>query len=168
VTPDFGALLKALHDARARFVVVDGMAMVSHGSAFVTADLDVCYDRSPANLEALAQALAPLHPRLRGAPPELPFVLDARSLKAGLNFTLTTDAGDLDLLGELSGVGGYEAVAPNSQAFTLYGLEVRIMGLSDLIRAKEAAGREKDRLHLRELREILKRRPPSGGGAGPA
>jgi hypothetical protein len=64
-----------------------------------------------ANQDRLATALAPLHARLRGAPPDLPFVLDARTLRSGLNFTLRTDAGDLDLFGELAGVGTYAECA---------------------------------------------------------
>jgi hypothetical protein len=57
------------------------------------------------NLRRLASALSPLHPRLRGIPEDTPFVLDARTLAQGMNFTLQTDLGDLDLMGEISGVG---------------------------------------------------------------
>jgi predicted nucleotidyltransferase len=154
---DFQTLLHRLTQEEVKFIVIGGMAMVSHGSAFITADLDICYARSDANLEALAGALEPLHPYLRGAPPELPFRLDRPTLKAGLNFTLTTDAGDLDLLGEVKGVGRYEDALPGSVEFEIYGHAVRIMGLDDIIRAKEAAGRDKDRIHLKELRELKKR-----------
>lgn len=136
------------------------MAMVSHGSAFITADLDICYERSDANLEALAAALGPLHPYLRGVPPGLPFRLDRLTLKAELNFTLTTDAGDLDLLGEVKDVGRYEDALPGSVEYAIYDRAIRIMGLDDLIRAKQAADRDKDRIHLKELRERKKR----GGG----
>ena len=159
-TADFQTLLHRLTVEKVEFIVVGGMAMVSHGSAFITADLDICYERSDANLEALAKALDPLHPYLRGAPPGLPFRLDVPTLKAGLNFTLTTDAGDLDLLGEVKGVGRYEDVLPRSVVYEIYDRAIRIMGLDDLIRAKEAAARDKDRIHLKELRELKKR----GGG----
>jgi hypothetical protein len=157
---DFRTLLHRLTSEKVEFIVVGGMAMVSHGSAFITADLDICYQRSDPNLEALARALGPLHPYLRGAPPGLPFRLDVPTLKAGLNFTLTTDAGDLDLLGEVEGVGRYEDALPGSVEYSIYDSAVCIMGLEDLIRAKEAAGRDKDRIHVKELRELRKR----GGG----
>lgn len=157
---DFRTLLHRLTAENVRFIVIGGMAMVSHGSAFITADLDICYERSDANLEALAKAVGPLHPYLRGAPPGLPFRLDGATLKAGLNFTLTTDAGDLDLLGEVKGVGRYEDALPASVEYQIYQLPVRIMGIDDLIRTKEAAARDKDRIHLKELRELKKR----GGG----
>jgi len=54
-----------------------------------------------------------LKPRLRGTPPDLPFLWDARTLRAGLNFTLDTDLGPIDLLGEVSGIGQYEAALAN-------------------------------------------------------
>lgn len=82
-----------------------------HGSARVTQDLDICYARDDENLRRLSQALAPYSPTLRGAPPELPFRLDPPTLRAGLNFTLQTAAGDVDLLGEVSGVGCFPDIA---------------------------------------------------------
>ena len=115
-----------------------------HGSARTTQDLDVCYARDDPNLERLADALAPLHPVLRGAPQGLPFQLDVATLRTGLNFTLSTDAGDLDILGELTGVGGYRALIATAETVDLYGRKVRVMDLSSLERAKRSAGRLKD------------------------
>ena len=91
---------------------------------------------------------------LRGAPADLPFKPDARTLKAGLNFTFDTLAGSLDILGELSGVGGYPAINRNAVDAMVFGVRVRVISLEDLIRAKKAAGRVKDRLHLLELEEL--------------
>jgi hypothetical protein len=97
--------LKELHRLDVEFVIIGGMAAVAHGSAYLTVDLDLCYSRQKENLEKLAQALAPFHPLLRGVPTDLPFSLDLSAFKSGLNFTLTTDLGDLDLLGEVAGLG---------------------------------------------------------------
>ncbi len=72
---DFERLLQALHTAGVKFVLGGGLAMVAHAAATLTGDVDVCYARDPENLERLAQALAPFHPRLRGAPPDLPRLL---------------------------------------------------------------------------------------------
>lgn len=99
-------LLKALYDQELEFVIIGGAAAVLHGSAYVTGDLDICYSREKENLKRLATALAAFNPSLRGAPKDLPFQLDVDSLKSGLNFTLTTDLGDLDLLGEVTGARG--------------------------------------------------------------
>ncbi len=153
---DAQAIVRPLKDQGVQFVVVGGLAMIAHGSAYLTKDLDICYERSPTNLAALVAALAPLHPYLRGAPPGLPFRLDVPTLQAGLNFTLTTDCGDLDLLGEVSGLGAYPQVLAQSDEKVMFGMTVRILSVDGLIAAKKAAGRGKDRQHLLELEELKK------------
>ena len=150
------AIVRRLNEQGVEFVVIGGLAMIAHGSAYLTKDLDVCYERSPSNLAALVAALAPLHPYLRGAPPGLPFRLDVPTLQAGLNFTLTTDCGDLDLLGEVSGVGAYPQVRAQSKEQSMFGLSIRILSVDGLIAAKKAAGRVKDQSHLLELIELKK------------
>ena len=75
-----------------------GVAATIHGSARVTQDLDIVYARTPENFARLVAALAPHAPYLRGAPPGLPFRWDAETIRRGLNFTLTTTLGDVDLL----------------------------------------------------------------------
>ena len=136
-------------------VIVGGAAAVAHGLAYATLDLDVCYARDEANLERLVRALAPLHPRLRGAPAGLPFTLDVRALRHGLNFTLSTDTGYLDLFGEIPGVGGYTEVLANSEEMTIYGRPRPVITLEALIRAKRTAGRPKDLQVLSELETLL-------------
>jgi hypothetical protein len=155
---DAPAILTQLTSCQVEFVLIGGLAMIAHGSAYVTKDLDICYARSEKNLTALVTALAPLHPYLRGAPPGLPFHLDLPTLQAGLNFTLTTERGDLDLLGEVSGLGRFENVVAVSEDRVLYGLSIRILSLEGLIAAKKAAGRIKDRNHILELEELKKMR----------
>lgn len=154
---DIQRLLDLLEAARVEFVVVGGVAMVLRGSSRTTIDLDLCYARNRDNLLRLAQALAPLHPRLRGAPPELPFLWDERTLASGLNFTLTTDAGDLDILGEVTGLGDYAQVAAGAAPMDVGGSRVTVLGLDALERAKRAAGRAKDLLDLAEIAEIRRR-----------
>jgi predicted nucleotidyltransferase len=156
---DFASLLAALATHQVEFVVIGGLAVITHGHPRVTADLDVCYARSPDNHRRLVAALAPLHPRLRGAPPELPFLWDEKTLKNGLNFTLVTDLGELDLLGEVTGVGGYANLAFSAEEIELFGQRIRMIDLDTLIVAKAAAGRAKDLLDLEALRQIKQRRP---------
>jgi len=100
---DFPSLLRALVDRRVQFIIVGGAAATAHGAARLTQDLDIVYSRRPENLANLAAALAPHEPYLRGAPPDLPFSLDVETLQDGLNFTLTSKLGDVDLLGEIVG-----------------------------------------------------------------
>lgn len=150
----FRDLLATLTNADVRFVVIGGVALVLRGSVRLTVDLDVCYARDGDNLQRLADALAPHHPRLRGAPPALPFLWDAQTLRSGLNFTLKTDLGDLDVLGEVTGIGGYDAVARLSTEQDVAGLRVHVLTLDGLERTKRAAGGVKDLLDLEEISEI--------------
>ena len=152
---EFERLLQTLLAARVKFVLVGGLAAVAHGAATLTGDVDVCYARDQENLERLTQALALFHPRLRGAPPDLPFRLDLPTLRAGLNFTLTTDLADLDLLGEILGLGTYDAVYAVAEEIEVYGLPCFVLTLEGLIRAKRAAGRPKDLRALHELEALL-------------
>src|SRR5579872_399257 len=111
---DFKALLEALQRHAVSFIVIGGVAAVAHGSVTVTWDLDIVYERSPANLDRLVAVLAPFAPYLRGAPPGLPFVWDRRTLERGLNFTLQTTLGSIDLLGEMTGGGSYRDLVPGA------------------------------------------------------
>ena len=122
----------------------------------LTSDLDVVYERSPENLRRLADAFSPLEPYLRGAPPGLPFRFDQDTLKRGLNFTLTTTAGPVDVLGEVTGVGDYYDVYKVSEDVPLFGSTYRCINLDFLILSKRAAGRTKDLEAVAEL-EIIRR-----------
>jgi hypothetical protein len=155
---DAPALLRQLMSHKVEFVLIGGLAMIAHGSAYITKDLDVCYSRKSENIAALVSALTPIHSYLRGAPPGLPFRWDVPTIQAGLNFTLTTDLGDLDLLGEISGIGGYDQAVLQSEERKIYDLAIRILTLDGLIAAKKAAGRAKDVGHILELEELKKMR----------
>ena len=151
---DFGELFRRLSDAHVEFVVIGGLAVIAHGHVRATLDLDICYARTADNLQRLADALAPLRPTLRGAPPELPFVWDAETIRSGLNFTLSTALGPIDALGEVPGLGGFEAVRAAASEMELDGLSVQVLTAAGLERAKRAAGRAKDLIDLEELREL--------------
>jgi predicted nucleotidyltransferase len=151
VEPDFSTILRALDVAGVRYVLIGGLAMIAHGSAHVTVDVDISYSRDPDNLDRVTAALQPHFPALRGAPEGLPFVLDSRTLRNVANLTLSTDAGDLDLLAEPAGIRSFEELWRNSVPMDLFGITVRVACLDDLIAMKEAAGRPKDRSHILEL-----------------
>ncbi|MDT4967142.1 MAG: hypothetical protein QOJ64_1879 [Acidobacteriota bacterium] len=149
-----GQTIELLAARGVEFVIVGGVAMTLHGSSSVTFDLDVCYARSNENLQRLVTALAQHQPRPRGLPEELPFVWEISTLRNGMNFTLSTDLGDLDLLGEVKGVGNYEEAREASVTMQLYGFECRVFTLDALIASKRAAGRPKDLLVLPELEAL--------------
>jgi predicted nucleotidyltransferase len=150
--------LESLTENKVEFVIIGGVAITAYGSAYITKDLDFCYLRTPENLKRIAQALAPFNPKLRGFPKELPFIWDERTLQSGTNFTLEPDISDIDLLGEVAGVGDFKTVESNSVEMEICDVFVKVISLHDLINAKTAAGRTKDLLVLPELealREIL-------------
>lgn len=155
---DFPRLLQVLVGGGVEFVVIGGMAAVVHGSAHVTLDLDVVYARSRENIERLAGALASLDPYPRGAPAGLPFHFDAPTIRAGLNFTLTTTAGDLDLFGEATGGGTYEVLRPRSIIREVFGISCPFVDLETLIHLKRSAGRPKDAERIAELEALREER----------
>jgi hypothetical protein len=110
--------------------------------------------------------LKPLRPSLRGAPAGLPFIFDEKTVLRGLNFTLTTELGAVDLLGEVQGLGDYASVAAASGPMEFFGRQFKVLSLEGLIRSKRSAGRPRDRAVLPELealREIEAGKNESGG-----
>jgi predicted nucleotidyltransferase len=155
---DFAHLLRVLASGQVDFILVGGVAATIHGSSRLTQDIDVVYSRQPENVARLVLALEPLDPYLRDAPPGLPFHWGTQTLLHGLNFTLTTTSGALDLLGEITGGGGYEQLLPHTIAITAFEVELRCLDLESLIRVKRAAGRPKDFEAIAELETILDQR----------
>ena len=155
---DFERLLRVLADAGVEFILIGGAAATAHGSARLTLDLDAVYRRTPDNIERLATALGPYDPYLRGAPPGLPFHFDAATIRRGLNFTLTTTLGDIDLFGDIPGGGDYDALVGDCIEIEVFGIRCRCLGLERLIAVKRAAGRPKDLEAIAELEAILSER----------
>ena len=149
---NYRGLLQALEGVD--FILVGGVAAVAHGSARLTQDVDVVYSRKPGNIRRLVKALAPLSPYLRGASPGLPFRWDEKMVRHGLNFTLTTTMGSLDLFGEIAGGGSYEELRPHTITLQLFGLRCLCLSLDRLIAVKRAAGRPRDLEAVAELEAI--------------
>lgn len=147
-------LLARLAEHDVRFSVIGGVALIARGVQRATEDLDIAYARDRENLRRLAAALAPIHPRLRGAPADLPFVLDEASLRSGLNFTLDTDLGPLDLFGDVPGLGPFDHVDAASSELDIAGTRILVLTVEGLERAKRAAGRPKDLIDLGYLRAL--------------
>ncbi len=149
--------LRVLNEHKVEYVLIGGLAGELLGAPLGTNDIDICYRRTSENMDRLARALRELHAKLRvaGVDEDLPFLLDGQTLAAGDSFTFVTDAGDVDVLGTPSGTSGFRDLDAGASAYDLGdGLVVRIVGLDDLIRMKEAAGRPKDESHLHVLSEL--------------
>lgn len=157
-------ILRVLHAHEVRLVLIGGLAARAWGSPMITQDVDIAYARDRENLERLAAALRELRATLRGAPPGLPFRLDAATLRAGDHFTFQTTLGPLDCIGTPSGASEFEALVRTSSDIDVGGMSIRIASLDELMRMKRAAGRLKDLRALEELggvRDELEGRPPT-------
>jgi hypothetical protein len=150
---DFRALLSALTENRVEFILVGGSAAAVYGSKRLTL-LDVVYLRTTGNIRRLAKALAPHAPYPRGSPAGIAFVMDEESLSSGMNFTLTTLLGDVDLLGQLAGGEVFEDLVPSTISINTFGLTCRALTLRRLIELNRASGRLKDLDVIAELEAI--------------
>ncbi len=155
---DLVQILKALQNAGVEFIVVGGVAGNAHGVGRLTEDVDIVYSRTPENLERIVNLLRPYHPYLRGVPAGLPFLWDVETLRRGLNFTLMTDLGPIDLFGEITGGGTFEELKSFVVVMEPFGIPCPVLDLDPLIRVKRAAGRPKDLLDVAMLEALLEER----------
>lgn len=143
-------LLRALAEQGVEFVVVGGMAGLAHGSSYPTYDLDIAYARDRENIARMVAALEGIEVTLRGAPADLPFQLDVRTLENGANFTFDSPYGSFDILGDVAGIGAYEELRREAVVATIEDVEVRVASIDHLIAMKRAANRPKDQLMVEE------------------
>ncbi len=156
---DPDALLEVLHRHDVRYVLIGGLAAALRGSATPTFDVDITPSAGPANLARLSAALKELDARIRvdGIPDGFPFSHDAASLSQMTTLNLVTRFGDLDIAFDPAGVADYSQWEADATMVTVLGVPVRVASLDDIIRSKEAAGRDKDRLQLPMLRALQQR-----------
>jgi predicted nucleotidyltransferase len=152
-------IFAALERHGVRFVVIGGVAAILHGASHVTTDVDIVPEEGRDNLARLSAALKELNARIRvvGEPEGIPFDHSAESLARVRIWNLVTDRGNLDLTFVPSGTRGYDDLVRDAEPMTVRGVEVPVASLADVIRSKEAAGRERDRLVLPTLRRLLER-----------
>lgn len=155
---NFGVLLSRLADAGLEFVIVGGYAAVSHGSSYVTKDVDICLVFSDENVAKLRTALRDLNPQHRMTPQRLSFLEVPPPGTPLQNLYLRTDLGIVDILSTVLGVGDYGRLRERAEWVEVDGRRFALISLEDLIRAKEAMGREKDLLTAKELRAIAAKR----------
>lgn len=148
-------LLRRLIAAEVEFVLVGGFAAVAHGVTLVTRDVDICCRFTEANLMRIQKAFADLHPVHRSRP-DLPLGLTPEQCAGFKNLYLKTDLGVVDCLGEVLGVGDFDAVSKHGVEVELPGGKCRVLDLDALIRAKEAMDRDHDRITVKHLKEIQK------------
>lgn len=148
---DLEKAITSLSKNDVEYVIVGGVAITLHSSGYITRDLDFCYARDKENIKRLVTALAPFSPKPRNWSEGSHFFFDESSLSSGTNFTFETTIGDIDLLGEVKGIGDFKNALSNSVTFEIYGFPVKAFDLDALIVSKTAADRPKDHLVLPEL-----------------
>jgi len=155
---DVNAILSLLVDRGIRFVLIGGQAARIWGSPTMTTDVDICASWDAQNRERLAELLTDIGAHLRGAPEEVPFLLDAKTLGNRRNSTFITRLGALDLVTMPTGDLRYEDLIDRATVIDVDGHDVRVIDLEDLIHLKRAAGRPKDRIEVEVLEALLDER----------
>ncbi len=157
---DLAGILARLTDADFPFVLIGGYAAAAHGATLVTQDVDVCCPFTPDAMARLCRALAPLHPVHRSHPDRPAVNLDPVHLSTWKNLYLETELGPLDLLGEVKGIGDYEAAHAAGMDVRIGRRQIRILTRSALIRAKQAMGRPRDLEVIRQLNQAPQAHTP--------
>lgn len=152
---DFERIIEVLNRHRVRYLVIGGVAAMLHGALIRTLDLDVTPSNDDKNKRSLARALKELEAELRapGLDEGIEIPLDARTFTGMVTMTFITRFGPLDVCFVPDGTTGYEDLSRSASRVEVEGLSIPVASLSDIIRSKRAAGREKDAEHL----EILTR-----------
>ena len=164
IAPEVDRLLEPLIAHGVDFVLIGGQAGISHGSSYPSYDLDILYARGRDNVERLVAALGEIGVRLRGAPADLPFILDAKTIENGANFTFITPHGDFDILADAAGMPSYEEVKSAAVDREAFGHVVKVASIDHLIAMKRAAGRTKDKLMVEEYIVLADEQRNAGEG----
>jgi len=160
---DVRGMLQQLTASGVDFVVIGGVAMILHGSARVTRDLDIAFASDDPNLDALGEVLVELGARLREVDEDVPFVPDGRTLRTVELLPLATSRGWLDVHRGPPGAPRYEKLRRNAERVDLGGFSVLVASPDDLIVMKRAAGRTIDLSDIEELDVIKRQRGRSAG-----
>ncbi|MGE0440262.1 MAG: hypothetical protein AB7S39_07195 [Gemmatimonadales bacterium] len=131
-------------------MIAGGEAVIFHGHARLTGDVDFFFDRDPRNTRRLFAALR----EFWGG--EAPGIASAADLEqAGLVLQYGVPPNRIDLLNDIDGVSFGEAWAGRVEAVTAGDsgdVALPYLGRTELIRNKEASGRPRDLDDLSYLR----------------
>ena len=143
-----------------RYVLIGALAARLQGFPRLTADADITPSRDRDNLERLGRALRELGARVytEAVPEGLAFDCSASMLARAEMWNLVSEAGRIDIAFQPSGTEGYEDLVEGALAFEVYGVELEVAALEDIVRSKEAADRPQDRQDVVVMREIIRRR----------
>jgi len=160
VSLDIEAILRTLHRHDVEYILIGGLAARLHGSPLLTDDIDITPAPKRANVRRLVAALRELGAELRVAGMDygLPFDFDEKSFHSTTAMTLTTPDGPLDLCFQPAGTGGFADLAEHAEEYEVFGVTIRVASLDDIIRSKQAAGRDVDLQALPTLQALRERK----------
>ena len=156
MSSDFLNLLERLVKAGVDFVIIGGFAGVVHGCTYVTQDIDICCDFSPATLLALQRAISDLHPVHRMTPKRKKLQLTEKTCGQFKNLYLDTDIGQLDCLSFIDGLGDYGEVRQESELIEVEEMNMRVLNVDALIKTKKSMNRLRDKEAILQLEAIKK------------
>jgi hypothetical protein len=145
VNQDYTDILAALVHRKARFLIVGAHALAAHGYPRATVDLDIWIEKSAENARRVWQALADF-----GAPLDELDITEADLVRDDIVAQLGLPPNRIDILTDVSGLTFGDAW-PNRLERSLEGVIVPVVGRDDLIRNKQATGRERDRIDVNGL-----------------
>lgn len=164
MSKDFVNLLGRLVNHGVDFVIVGGFAGIVHGCSYVTQDIDICCDFSPANLLALLRAIADLDPVHRMTPQRKKLDLTEETCTQFKNLYLDTQEGQLDCLSFIDGLGDFRQAKQESELIELEDTKMHVLSLDALVRTKKAMNRPRDKEAIAQLEAIKELRRREGSG----
>jgi len=135
-----------------------------HGCSYVTQDIDICCDFSPANLLALLRAIADLDPVHRMTPQRKKLDLTEETCAQFKNLYLDTQEGQLDCLSFIDGLGDFRQAKQESELIELEDTKMHVLSLDALVRTKKAMNRPRDKEAIAQLEAIKELRRREGSG----
>ncbi|MGH9750253.1 MAG: nucleotidyl transferase AbiEii/AbiGii toxin family protein [Candidatus Polarisedimenticolia bacterium] len=164
----FEPLFKALNDSDVRYVVVGGLAVVLHGHARLTADVDLVVDLEETQAaKAIAVLVAMgLRPRVPVDPEDFArrVVRETWIRDRGMQvFSMYDPANPMrvvDLF--VSHPIPFEELWTRSERFDLRATSIRVASIPDLVHLKRLAGRPQDMSDIEQLEAILESRKRNG------
>jgi len=151
---DLERILKILIKCKVEFIIIGGFASIIHGASYVTKDLDICVNFSTENADRILKAITPYHPQHRMHPKGPPLDETPESLSKYKNIYLHTDLGEVDMQGEITGLGKFEDLINRTIEVELYGKKCKVLDIDALITTKKALGRPKDMQVILQLEAI--------------
>ncbi len=153
-SPDIRDFLYLLYQHEVHYLIVGGEAVIYHGYARLTGDIDIFYDREEQNADRLFNALVEFWQH------DIPGIADKNELRQpGVVFQFGVPPNRIDLMNEIENVAFHAAWENRkTESLTVTGTQIKVfyIGLEALIENKRALGRYRDKEDLNYLNSVRK------------